>query len=134
MMNYDWSFDAPSAFAAWMAGMGIIVLIICLGISVGLSFIPSSIAKRKGYSAGAFWCLSFFGGFLIPLIVTCCLPDRNVPPPWYRQGMQPVQPMPYAPPPPQPSAQPIPQRTCPQCGASCKVDAAFCLKCGAKLE
>jgi len=139
-MEYNFDFGS-SSFAAWFAGIGIIVILLCIGAGIGLAFIPASIAKRKGYSAGAFWCIGFFGGFILGTIIACAIPDRTVPPPWYKPAMQPVG---YAPPPPprpqptvqpvvQPAAQPTAQKVCPQCGASCKDDAAFCLKCGSKL-
>ena len=51
-------------------------LLFLLGIYVGLAFIPANIAKKKGYGFGGFW---FFGFcfFLIALIVSLCLSDRN---------------------------------------------------------
>lgn len=113
-------------YFGWAAGLSVLFFIIWIGALVGLAFIPASIAKRKGYSAGAFWCLGFFGAFIIPTIVACCIPDRNVPPPWYRGATS------YPPPAP-PMPPPAAQRACPQCGAACRNDAAFCLKCGAKL-
>jgi hypothetical protein len=41
-----------------------------------LAFIPASIAKKKGYSAGAFYVFGFFL-FLIALIVALVLKDKN---------------------------------------------------------
>ena len=55
----------------------IIGLVIGLGVSVGLAFIPANMARKKGYSYGGFWCLSFFLSFLIAIIIAACLTDKN---------------------------------------------------------
>ena len=69
------------AQSAQIGAMWIVILLyilIIIGVSVGLAFIPSSIAKKKGYSAGGFWAFGFFA-FLPALIVALCIRDRNTP-------------------------------------------------------
>lgn len=57
--------------------MDIGVLIADLIIQFGLAFIPANMAKKKGYSFGGFWCLSFFFFFLVSIVVAACLTDKN---------------------------------------------------------
>jgi len=59
------------------AASAVIILLIALLINGGLAFIPGRIAKDKGYSFGGYWCLSFFLSFLVGIITTACIPDRN---------------------------------------------------------
>lgn len=63
-------------------GLGIIGAIIAtileLVLLIGLSFIPSNIAKNKGYGAKLFYWFSFLSGFPPALIVALVLPARNV--------------------------------------------------------
>ena len=56
----------------------IIGFIIGLGIEIWLACWAGRIAKRKGYSYGAFWALTFFCG-LIGIIVAACLGDKTTP-------------------------------------------------------
>ncbi len=56
----------------------IIGSIIGIGLLIGLSFIPSNIAKNKGYGAKLFYWFSFLCGFPPALIVALVLPARNV--------------------------------------------------------
>ena len=58
---------------------GIIIgLLIGLVLAAGLAFIPANIAKKKGYSFGAWW---FYGWMLwiVALIHSLCLKDKNAP-------------------------------------------------------
>jgi hypothetical protein len=113
----------------FMSSYGIFIVI---GLGVGLAFIPAKIAKEKGYSYGAFWCLSFFGTFIVGIIVALCITDKRTRmyQSQYGQPYQPpVPPLQYQP--PYAQTQTI---TCPKCG--CGIDAAsvFCKKCGEKLR
>lgn len=103
----------------------IIILIVGLGANVGLSFIPAYMAKNKGYSFGAFWCISFFASFIIGLIIAACIPDKNAP------G--------YYAPPQQPYGQPYQQpgqfdSYCSKCGHGLKGGDPFCPGCGIKVQ
>jgi len=44
--------------------------------AIGLAFIPSTIAKKKGYSFAGFYLFGFFF-FLPALIVALCIKDKN---------------------------------------------------------
>ncbi len=62
--------------------MGIIVgaiigTVLGLVLLIGLSFIPSNIAKKKGYGAKLFYWFSFLLGFPPALIVALVLPARK---------------------------------------------------------
>lgn len=56
----------------------IIGLLIGIVLAAGLAFIPANIAKKKGYSFGAWW---FYGWMLwiVALIHSFCLKDKNAP-------------------------------------------------------
>ena len=54
----------------------VLIFLLIVGVSVGLAFIPATIAKKKGYSYGGFFVLGLFF-FLIGLIVVLCLDDKN---------------------------------------------------------
>lgn len=97
---------------------------IYLLIAAGLAFIPSNIAKRKGYSFGGFWCLSFFLSFLVGIIVAACIPDRNE---YVRRDEY------YAQQYKQPGGGNF-DRYCVKCGAGIAAGDAFCRKCGAKVD
>ncbi|MBE6707384.1 MAG: hypothetical protein E7577_07065 [Ruminococcaceae bacterium] len=65
-------------------GLGIIIgaiigTILGLVLLIGLSFIPSNIAKKKGYGAKLFYWFSFLLGFPPALIVALVLPARKAP-------------------------------------------------------
>lgn len=68
----------------------IVIMLIILGIgaNVGLAFIPAYIAKNKGYSFGAFWCIGFFASFVIGLIIAVCLPEKTLYQPYGYQNPQ----------------------------------------------
>ncbi len=117
---------------AWIV---VLIWIVILGINIGLAFVVANLARKKGYSYGGFWALSFFAGFVIPLIVVLVLDDRTVPPyqqyyrpPYGQPYQQPYQP-PYQPPYQQPAQSP-----CPNCGNNALGDAVFCPKCGTKIK
>jgi hypothetical protein len=103
-------------------------IIVGIGANVGLSFIPAYIARNKGYSFGAFWCIGFFASFVIGLIIAVCLPDK-VPyyPPQYGQPYQ------------QPYGQPNQQQGgfvsyCSKCGHGLVSGDPFCPGCGTKVQ
>lgn len=106
----------------------IVVLFIILGIgaNIGLAFIPAYIAKNKGYSFGAFWCIGFFASFVIGLIIAVCLPEKM--PPYYAPPYQ----QPYAPPYGQPNGQYA--SYCSKCGHGLVTGDPFCPGCGAKVQ
>ena len=74
--------DGITAMGSAM-GLGIIIgaiigTILGLVLLIGLSFIPSNIAKNKGYGAKLFYWFSFLLGFPPALIVALVLPARKV--------------------------------------------------------
>ncbi len=139
----------------YVIGVLIFMLVIWLGATVGLSFIPASMAKRKGYSFAAFYCLSFFVWFLGAIIIAALITDKNPKPkpiympygqPYMPYGPypmpygQPVAPPPYgAPPQPQnqtgPAVNPVyyPPR-CPNCGQSLTDQNDYCGRCGTRVK
>ena len=61
-----------------VAGVDLIaVMIIFLMVQAGLAFIPAYIAKNKGRSYAAFWCLGFFGTVFLALIAVLAIPERK---------------------------------------------------------
>lgn len=86
--------------------------LIGLGVAIWLSCWAGRIAQRKGYSYGAFWCLTFFCG-LVGIIVAACISDKN------QQQAQPTVAV---------SKDPW---TCTKCG-SLNDGGIYCLKCGEK--
>ncbi len=100
----------------------IIPLIIILGLQVGLSFIGASMASKKGYSFGGFWCLGFFSSFLIGIIVAAIIPDLN------RFVIREEY---CAPPPSAPQSIPA-AKPCPSCGRGLS-DETYCPYCGTKI-
>ena len=69
---------AAMSFVIAYAVGAIIGLVLGLALLIGLSFIPSNIAKKKGYGAKLFYWFSFLLGFPPALIVALVLPARNV--------------------------------------------------------
>ena len=135
----------------YMIGPLIAVLVIWIGAAVGLSFIPANMAKKKGYSFGAFYCLSFFVSFVVTIIIAAVIKDKNPPPqyalpygqpyppyPPYAQGYPPPYGQPYPPygqlPPPYGPLPVQPAHPCPACGAALAGDDPFCPKCGARVK
>ena len=59
--------------------VAIIGTVLGLALLIGLSFIPSNIAKKKGYGAKLFYWFSFLLGFPPALIVALVLPARKTP-------------------------------------------------------
>jgi hypothetical protein len=111
-----------SFYPAIFAGVYVtIVIIIALGLQIGLSFIGASMARKKGYSFGGFWCLGFFSSFLIGIIVAAIVPDLNL---YVRKDELFARP-PVAPPPT--------VRPCPACGKPVPMGDAFCPTCGIKM-
>lgn len=114
-----------SVFPAAIAGVYIaIIIVISLGLQVGLSFIGASMAKKKGYSFGGFWCLGFFSSFLIGIIMAAVLPDLNMyvrKDEFYRRPPMPPQGIPAG-------------RPCPNCGKPLPEGNAFCPSCGARVQ
>jgi len=108
-----------SYYPAVFAGAYVAVIIIALGLQIGLSFIGASMAKKKGYSFGGFWCLGFFSSFLIGIIVAAIVPDLNL---YVRKDEL------FARPPMPPMA-----RSCPACGKPVPMSDSFCPACGVKM-
>ena len=112
-----------SYYSAVFAGVYVIIIVIVLGLQAGLSFIGASMAKKKGYSFGGFWCLGFFSSFLIGIIVAAIVPDLNL---YVRKDeLYAYTAMPPVPPPA--------TRPCPACGKPVAVDGLFCSACGSKM-
>ena len=111
-----------SHYPAVFAGFYVVIVVIVLGLQVGLSFIGASMAKKKGYSFGGFWCLGFFSSFLIGIIVAAILPDLNL---YVRKDELYA----YTAVPPVPSA----ARPCPACGKPVAAGDLFCSACGSKM-
>jgi len=108
----------PAIFAGVYTAL---IVIIALCLQIGLSFIGASMAKKKGYSFGGFWCLGFFSSFLIGIIVAAIVPDLSL---YIRKDE-----MFARPPVPPPMARP-----CPVCGKPVPMGDSFCPACGAKLQ
>ena len=89
----------------------VVLMFVALLANVGLAFIPASMAKKKGYSYGGFWCLSFFVSFLVGIIVAASVPDKNQP---QATGSQ-------------------TPRNCPQCNTPIPPGMQFCTSCGTAL-
>lgn len=51
--------------------------IVYLIVNALISFIPASIADKKGHSLGAYWTISFFATFPIGLIIAIVVSDKN---------------------------------------------------------
>jgi hypothetical protein len=108
-----------SYYPAVFAGVYAVAIIIALGLQIGLSFIGASMARKKGYSFGGFWCLGFFSSFLIGIIVAAIVPDLNL---YVRKDEL------FARPPMPPMARP-----CPACGKPVSMGDSFCPACGVKM-
>jgi hypothetical protein len=113
------------AYYAGLPALAIIlIVIVSIGANVGLAFIPAYIARNKGYSFGAFWCIGFFASFVIGLIIAVCLPEKTpaYPPP-YGQSYQP----PYG-------QQGQYTSYCSKCGHGLASGDPFCPGCGTKVQ
>lgn len=158
-MDYFWELLDNDVISSSL----IVALVFYFGAAVGLSFIPANMAKRKGYSFGGFYCLSFFVSFVVTVIIAAVVKDKMprpqyvpyVPygqyPPYAPYGQYPPyapygQYPPYAPygqyPPYAPYGQYppyapyVPPRvnSCPRCSAALSGDDPFCPKCGARVK
>ena len=120
-------------YYAGMSTWVIVVLVISVAVNIGLAFVVANIAKKKGYSYGAFWCLSFFASFIVGLIVAISMPDKYQPP--YQQPYQPPYQQPYQPPAAPPYQAPNQQSSamCPNCGRPVSAGDKFCQGCGTKI-
>jgi hypothetical protein len=98
--------------------IAIILIILGIGANVGLAFIPAYIAKNKGYSFGAFWCIGFFASFVIGLIIAVCLPEKTPYQPYGYQNPQQGQFSSY----------------CSKCGHGLAGGDPYCPGCGAKVQ
>lgn len=145
---YDYSYYSGIGIAG-----AIIIWVICLGAAVGLAFIPASMARKKGYSYGAFWVFGFFL-FIPAIIVAAVIEDKTKQPyppyqqpygqpyaqpgqppygqPYAQPGQPPYGQPPYGQPYQQPSAQPA--ANCPSCGAPVNGNDAFCPSCGSRVK
>jgi len=137
----------------------IVMVVINLGVTAGLSFIPAFMAKKKGYTFGGFFCLSFFVSFVLTIIIAALITDKNPKPkplympygpayapygyPPYGQPYMPQQvpPPPYgAPPPPQDLTGPPADNTayypprCPNCGENQTSQSDYCPRCGVRVK
>ena len=131
----------------------IFMAVVYIGAMVGLSFIPASMAKKKGYTFGGFYCLSFFVSFVVTIIIAALITDKNPKPqalytPYYGVPYPPYG-QPYVPPPyggitPPPQNQPdsscppgnptyYPPH-CPNCGEALTNEGCFCPRCGARFR
>ena len=130
MYDYNWDFYLGSDISVAVI---IVFAVIWIGASVGLSFIPANMAKKKGYSFAGFYCLSFFVSFVFAIIIAAMIQDKN-PRPLYGYPYPPYG-QPYPPPYGQPYAQPQPPvSVCPNCGAGIPGTEPFCTKCGARVK
>jgi hypothetical protein len=124
----------PASYHGEFEAIWLIALFVGIGANVGLAFIPAYIAKNKGYSFGAFWCIGFFASFVIGLIIAVCLPEKYPPyyPPYTPYG-QPYGQPPYGQPYQQsgPSAQFT--NYCSKCGHGIVSGDPFCPGCGNKV-
>lgn len=71
------SLGIPSSFMTIVLVVAAVAIIIGLVLWIGLSCIPSKIAKKKGYGAKLFFWFSIFSAFVPALIVSLVLPKRN---------------------------------------------------------
>ena len=69
----NWPKPLPTIFAVLLLGVGVFFLVKFCDIFVDAS---SSIAKKKGYSAGLFWLFGFACG-VAALIVSLVIPNKN---------------------------------------------------------
>jgi hypothetical protein len=145
--------------SVWIATL-IIMAVLYFGATAGLSFIPASMAKKKGYSFAGFYCLSFFAWFLGAIIIAALITDKNPKPqplyvPYYASPYPPYgsYPPPYGygayPPPNVPPYNGVPTSAvpggsaptgaayfpprCPNCGETLTGGNDFCVRCGARL-
>ncbi len=140
MYDFDWEYS--SDLGNFSIAALIILAVVGIGINVGLSFIPASMAKKKGYSFAGFYCLSFFVSFIIAIIIAALIRDKRPPQPyWPPYPPYPPCPPPYPPGPYVPNAiyppygqPPQPVSVCPGCGAAIPGVDPFCPKCGARME
>jgi hypothetical protein len=100
------------------------VWVVLLGLNIGLSFIAASMAKKKGYSFGGFWCLGFFTSFLVAIIVAWIAPNLYL--------FMTREEYHYE----KTSAQQngADARKCANCGWILRSDEVFCSRCGTKAE
>jgi len=101
----------------------IIIWVIAVGAAVGLAFIPATMARKKGYSYGAFWAFGFF--MLIPaIIVAAVIEDKTQPRPVYFVQSDPNNPnQGYA----------MQYKQCSYCKSQNPANAVYCNNCGARL-
>ena len=150
---------SETATSLGMGGILIFTILISLGISIGLAFIPANIAKKKGYGFGGFYVFGLFL-FLVALIVSLCLDDKNAQMNQMTNAINSINNNNN-----QPQTQSIGDelkkyndlliqgaitqdefnslkakllggdnsRVCPNCGEKLKADSAFCTRCGAKI-
>ena len=108
--------------------VAVLIIVLVVGANVGLAFIPAYIAKNKGYSFGAFWCIGFFASFVIGLIIAVCLPEKY--PPYYPPQQYPPYGQPYQ----QPGQSSQFTGYCSKCGHGLVSGDPFCPGCGNKVQ
>jgi len=128
--------DVTSALSFVPLWMIWLIVIIAIGVMVGLAFVPASIAKKKGYSYGAFWVFGFF--LFIPAIIVAAAIKEKINPPYAQPAYgqphtQPLQ-QPYAQPPQATASPESGIRYCTHCGAPMRANGKFCSNCGAGVK
>ena len=132
---FDWVGQLIAQSIVWF----IVIVVVCIVIRVGLAFIPSSIARKRGYGFAGFFLLALFTLPILTIMISLCLPNRRKEMDQILSAMNsvrmPVPPArPQAPQAAQPAQTQAPQhRICPACGTDNEGPSAFCGNCGAKL-
>ncbi len=129
-------FDGIGQLIAQSLFWFIVIVVVCIVIRVGLAFIPSSIARKRGYGFAGFFLLALFTFPLLTIMISLCLPNRKKEMDQILSAMNSARmPAPPArPQAPQPAQSQAPQhRICPACGTDNEGPSAFCGNCGAKL-
>ena len=57
--------------------VAVVVVIFSIGLNVLFACLTGNMAKKKGMSYGAWWCLSFFLLGFIALIIVACMSDKT---------------------------------------------------------
>ena len=67
-----------------------LILFVAVAVNALLAAIPAKIASRKGHSYGGFWAFGFFLSFVIALVVSLLIEDKNNPRVRYLEPQGPV--------------------------------------------
>ena len=71
--------DPYSAGTGIGVGVVIAILVVAIGIEILFACLTGAQARKKGYSYGAWWCLSFFLLSWIALVIICCMSSKSAP-------------------------------------------------------